>query len=139
MPDDNPRKTLELFRPIFGVMFLVGTFAIAGFIFSDKVDPAWQTVASSFLGSLLTGITVILTWAYGSSKGSEQKTEIMADTAKAAAETKVKPGIDPIGEAHDYVAKTEETVVKANIAADNAVENVEELKEEKDDKRLDNS
>ena len=88
MPDEScPKKTLELFRPMLGVIFLLGTFTIAAFIFSGKVDTAWENVASSFLGSLLTGVTLILTWAYGSSKGSEQKTEIMADTAKAAAAT----------------------------------------------------
>lgn len=88
MADETcPKKTIELFRPVLGIIFLLGTFTIAAFIFSGKVDPTWASVASSFLGSLLSGVLVILTWAYGSSKGSEQKTDIMADTAKAAAVT----------------------------------------------------
>ncbi|MFA4834843.1 MAG: hypothetical protein WC749_02060 [Dehalococcoidia bacterium] len=80
-----PKKALEVFRPILGVIFLLGTFTIAAFIFSGKVDANWASVASSFLGSLLTGVMLILTWAYGSSKGSETKTEMMVDTAKTTA------------------------------------------------------
>ena len=79
------KKAMEIFRPMLGVIFLLGTFTIAAFIFSGKVDPTWASVASSFLGSLLTGVMLILTWAYGSSKGSEQKTDIMAEAAKETA------------------------------------------------------
>ena len=119
--------TLIIAAVLYGVMVTLLLVFVGATITNDQI--LWgfiNTVVSTMLGWLLAKSGTVIDNVWGTSQSSERKTEIMAETAKAAVEAKAKP-IDPIREADEYVAQTEATVVKATIAADNAVENVEDL------------
>lgn len=79
-----PTKTLNIFRPVIGVIYLLGAFAVFILVLTGRTDIAWKDVALMITGALIAKSGTIVDWAFGSSQGSEDKTAILADTAKAA-------------------------------------------------------
>jgi hypothetical protein len=84
-----PTRTLFIFRPIIGVIYLVGAFAVFYLVLSGRTDVAWKDVALMIIGALIAKSGTIVDWAFGSSQGSETKTELLADSAKTAAASAV--------------------------------------------------
>jgi hypothetical protein len=82
-----PTKTLYVFRPVIGIIYLVGAFAVFILVLTGRTDIQWKDVALMITGALIAKSGTIVDWAFGSSQGSEKKTEMMADTAKAASIT----------------------------------------------------
>jgi hypothetical protein len=78
-----PTKTLYVFRPVIGILYLVGAFAVFILVLTGRTDIQWKDVALMITGALIAKSGTIVDWAFGSSQGSEKKTEMMADTAKA--------------------------------------------------------
>ncbi len=78
-PPNNGKKSKQYFRPSVGIIYLLGTFAIFCFVLSGKVDPASREMASMIVGALITKSGTIIDWAFGSSQGSDKKTDMMAD------------------------------------------------------------
>jgi hypothetical protein len=78
-------KTLNIFRPVIGVIYLFGAFAVFILVLTGRTDIAWKDVALMITGALIAKSGTIVDWAFGSSQGSEDKTAILADTARTAA------------------------------------------------------
>jgi hypothetical protein len=84
-----PTKTLYVFRPVIGIIYLAGAFAVFILVLTGRTDIAWKDVALMITGALIAKSGTIVDWAFGSSQGSETKTEMMADSAKALAAAEV--------------------------------------------------
>lgn len=80
----KPGATL---RSVIGILYLLGCFTVFFLILTGRTDPTWKDVANMIVGSFITQVAVIIGYYYNSSQSSDRKTEIMADTAKAAAVT----------------------------------------------------
>lgn len=84
MPD-NPVPTkapVMIFRPIIGIIYLLGSFGVFTLVLMGKTDVLWKDVALMIVGALIAKSGTIVDWSFGSSQSSNHKTEIMADTAK---------------------------------------------------------
>jgi hypothetical protein len=90
MAEECPAKTLYVFRPVIGVIYLAGAFAVFILVLTGRTDIAWKDVALMICGALIAKSGTIVDWAFGSSQGSETKTEMMADTAKTTAAAQVE-------------------------------------------------
>ena len=85
MSNECPQKTLFIFRPVIGIIYLIGAFVVFVLVLTGRTDILWKDVALMITGALIAKSGTIVDWAFGSSQGSETKTEIMADAAKTAA------------------------------------------------------
>lgn len=70
--------------PVIGVVFIVGTFCLLAIVLLGYTEIEWKDIALVIVGALLNQCSVILSKWFTSSSSSDRKTEIMADTAKAA-------------------------------------------------------
>lgn len=74
--EKNGKKSF--FRPIIGVIYLIGTFFIFALVMLGYVNQAWRTETSMIVGALIAKSGTIIDWAFGDSEGSRKKTELMA-------------------------------------------------------------
>ena len=75
-------KAEQTARHIFGVLaFIVATMVIY-LVLSPYVSPDKEQVANVILGNVLGWPMIVLSYYYGSSQGSQQKTDIIADQAE---------------------------------------------------------
>jgi len=77
VPDDVLVKK-NFFRPIIGIIYLLGSFCIFALVMSGKCDSAWRDVSMLIVGALITKSGTIIDWAFGSSESSAKKTELLA-------------------------------------------------------------
>ena len=75
------------FRSTVGIVFLLGSFSVFYLVLSGKTSLEWKDVALIIVGALIAKIGTIMDLTFGSSQSSDHKTDIMADTAKAAVVT----------------------------------------------------
>lgn len=70
----NPK---ELYMYVLGALFAVGFFVVLGLFIFQEVPPSNATALNILLGVLASGIMTVLTYFFGSSKGSADKTELL--------------------------------------------------------------
>jgi hypothetical protein len=72
---------------VIGILFILGSFIMFSIVLLGFTKIEWKDIALVIVGALLNQCSVIISKWYGASESSERKTEIMADTAKAAVTT----------------------------------------------------
>lgn len=70
-------KTREIYFYAIGAIFIIGFFVCLALVIVKPLPTENSTITSIMFGSLVAGVTTILGYFYGSSKGSADKTEIL--------------------------------------------------------------
>jgi hypothetical protein len=70
-------KTREIYFYSIGAIFVIGFFVCLALVIIKPLPQENSTVTNIMLGSLVAGVTTVLGYFYGSSKGSADKTDIM--------------------------------------------------------------
>ncbi|MDC6711386.1 hypothetical protein, partial [Leclercia adecarboxylata] len=60
-----------------GAIFVIGFFVCLGLVILTPLPQENAAVTNIMLGSLVAGVTTVLGYFYGSSKGSADKTDLM--------------------------------------------------------------
>jgi hypothetical protein len=72
----------DKYPQILASVFVVGFFSLVIFVLVRPPDPKVETLLTLLLGALVSGVTAIIGYYYGSSAGSDAKTTILGDIAK---------------------------------------------------------
>lgn len=68
-------KTIYMYA--LAAIFILGYFTLIGFILFRVVPPDNKEIALMLFGTLTAGVGMILSYFYGSSKGSDDKNEMI--------------------------------------------------------------
>lgn len=68
-------KTIYMY--VLAAIFIIGYFALIAFILLKIVPPENKEIALMLFGTLTAGVSMILSYFYGSSKGSDDKNEML--------------------------------------------------------------
>ena len=71
------KQAKELYMYALGALFMIGYFSLIGFVLTRIIPAENKEIALMLFGTLTAGVSLILGYFYGSSKGSADKTEIM--------------------------------------------------------------
>ena len=82
-----PRLPGDWLGPLIGLVFIIGSFGMMSIVLLGYTKLEWKDIALVIVGALLNQCAIIVGKWYGASQSSDRKTEIMADTAKAAVVT----------------------------------------------------
>lgn len=78
----------ELARPIIAALLLAGSFMIYYLVSRGFCSLEWKSVVDMIVGALIANLTAVVQYYFGSSVGSTDKTDIMANA--------LKNGINPL-------------------------------------------
>jgi len=67
----------DIGRGITGFVVLIGSFGYFYIVSQGYISIDWKDVIMMITGSLITQVTTIVQWSFGSSKGSEKKTDAL--------------------------------------------------------------
>ena len=83
---DGPCQSIpgQFMGAMIGILFILGSFGMMLIVLLGHTKLEWKDIALVIVGALLNQCSVIISKWYGASQSSDRKTEIMADTAKAA-------------------------------------------------------
>lgn len=70
-------KTKELYFYAIGALFIVGFFACLGLVIFKAFPAENNAIINVMFGCLIAGVSTVLNYFYGSSKGSADKNEII--------------------------------------------------------------
>lgn len=65
-------------RPLVALFLVAGSFYIYYLISSGACSVDWKDIINIIIGAIIANLTAIVQYYFGSSTGSEQKTDIMA-------------------------------------------------------------
>jgi hypothetical protein len=71
-------KSKEIYMYILGALVAIGFFVVLGLFIFKEIPDKNSTAMNILLGVLASGLTTVLSYFFGSSKGSADKTEIMS-------------------------------------------------------------
>ena len=77
----NIPKTVA--RPFIGLAMIAGAFYLFTIVTRGGCDPQWKDIVNIIVGALVANITTVVSFYFGSSTGSEEKTQILAETLKS--------------------------------------------------------
>lgn len=60
-------------------LVVVGWLVVQGFLLTNVIDPTMRELIARVLGTLDAALTLVLSYYFGSSAGSREKTQLMAD------------------------------------------------------------
>jgi hypothetical protein len=69
----------EIGRGVTGFLVLVGSFAYFGMVSQGWLSTEWKDVVMMITGALISNVTTIVQWCFGSSKGSDKKTDALIE------------------------------------------------------------
>jgi drug/metabolite transporter (DMT)-like permease len=72
----------QIFMYALGALNFIGVFAITGLLIFNAIPESNKDVLLVLLGVLASSFTAVISYFYGSSKGSADKTDIMANGKK---------------------------------------------------------
>jgi hypothetical protein len=70
-------KTREIYFYSIGAIFVIGFFVCLALVIVKPLPAENSAVTNIMFGCLIAGVTTVLGYFYGSSKGSADKTDIM--------------------------------------------------------------
>jgi hypothetical protein len=70
-------KAKEVFQYALAGMFILGYFALIAFILVRMIPPENKDIALILFGTLTAGVSLILGYFFGSTKGSAEKNELL--------------------------------------------------------------
>lgn len=76
------KKLTDLFMYALGALIVIGFFVLLGFLVVYEVPPQNMSLLQIVVGALIGSFTAIVGYFFGSSKGSKDKTEIIAKNGK---------------------------------------------------------
>jgi len=65
-------------RALVALLLVAGSFYIYYLVSSGACDVQWKDIVNIIIGAVIANLTTLVQYYFGSSTGSEQKTEIMA-------------------------------------------------------------
>ena len=77
----NIPKTVA--RPFIGLSMIVGAFYLFTIVTRGGCDPQWKDIVNIIVGVLAANLTTVVNFYFGSSSGSEEKTQIMAESMRS--------------------------------------------------------
>ena len=85
-------KLREFYRSTLGLVIVFGAFTLVFMLYFIKIPPENIGAVNNVLGIVEGFAAAVVTFEFGSSRGSEKKTDIIADnTTKTVSETTDKP------------------------------------------------
>jgi hypothetical protein len=70
-------KTRDIFFYLIGALFIIGFFVCLGLVILYPMPEANEKTIGIMFGCLIAGVSTVLGYFYGSSKGSADKTDLM--------------------------------------------------------------
>lgn len=71
--------TDNVMRAVFGAMAFIVVAGVTWYVLSPLVPAEKEAIANVILGNVLSWPAIVLAFYFGSSSGSKEKTELMAD------------------------------------------------------------
>lgn len=87
-------KTIYMYA--LAAVFILGYFALIGFILVRIIPVENKDIALMLFGTLTAGVASILSYFYGSSKGSDDKNEMLYKSTPTSDETKPPANGNPV-------------------------------------------
>lgn len=72
-----PAPPLRIMQ-VLALVMMVGFFGVIGLLVFVEIPQQASTVLSMMLGSLTAGVSMVLSYYFGSSQGSARKTEVLS-------------------------------------------------------------
>lgn len=64
------------YRHVIGTAVIAGSFGTFYIVAMGQCDPTWEKTVFMIVGALITLVTQVVGWYYGSSEGSQRKNEL---------------------------------------------------------------
>jgi len=69
-------------RPVIAVLLILCSGAVYGFVMLGYANAFWKDIVNIIVGALVANLTAVVQYYFGSSKGSADKTAILADAVR---------------------------------------------------------
>jgi hypothetical protein len=75
------RATKDIYQYALGAIVVLGFFIVVYVLIDVKIEPANMNLLSLIVGALISAFVTVVTYFYGSSKGSSEKEERLREEA----------------------------------------------------------
>jgi len=78
MEERGAGENKPFMRHVIAIMVIVGSFGAFYMVAAGKCDTAWEKTTFMVVGALVSLVTTIVQWYFGSSEGSDRKTNLLS-------------------------------------------------------------